>query len=324
MSSDRPVALAIHRAWFLKPLEKLQMLNVVADEQSFRSLSLSDVEIAVGRTLRTRQWDPTRLYAQAELDARLLRSRGIQVAWLDDPAYPALLREIYDPPFALFHRGEFPPDWSAAVAVVGTRRPTGRALERAYELGADLARAGAVVVSGLARGIDAAAHRGAVDRGGVSVAVLGNGIDAVFPRSSLPVARELLARGGCIAGEYPPGVPPAPYHFPARNRIISGLCPVTVVVQAPARSGALITADFALEQGRDLCVHADGVHGPAGVGTAALVEDGAPSIRSAADLLTAEPGRAAPSPRTPRTPVEAGKILARQLEMDLTAGHHDE
>jgi DNA processing protein len=323
MSSDRTVALAIHRAWFLKPQEKLRMLSVVADEQAFRDLSVSDVEITVGRRLRIKRWDPTRLYAQAELDARLLRSRGIQVAWLDDPTYPALLREIYDPPFALFHRGDFPADWGAAVAVVGTRRPTGRALQRAYELGADLARAGAIVVSGLARGIDAAAHRGAVDRGGVSVAVLGNGIDAVFPRSSLPVARELVARGGCIAGEYPPGVPPAPYNFPARNRIISGLCPTTVVVQAPERSGALITADFALEQGRDLYVHADGLYGAVGAGTAALMEDGAPAIQAAADLLTAQPGRPVPAPQKARTPAEAGETLARQLEMDLTAGESD-
>ncbi len=131
-------------------------------------------------------------------------------------------------------------------------------------------------MSGLARGIDREAHEGCVEAGGRSVAVLGNGIDLVYPASSRPTAMALLARGGAILSEYPPGVPPLQYHFPARNRIISGLCRAVVVVQAPERSGALITAEYALDQGRDLWVHAAGLQGSAGAGTRRLADSGAP------------------------------------------------
>jgi predicted Rossmann fold nucleotide-binding protein DprA/Smf involved in DNA uptake len=140
-------------------------------------------------------------------------------------------------------------------------------------------------VSGLARGIDAEAHRGCLAEGGRTAGVLGNGVDQVFPGSSAPLGRRILAGGGCILSEYPPGEPPRPFHFPGRNRIISGLSRAVVVVQAPEGSGALITADYALEQGRELMVHADGLEGPAGAGTRALAAEGAQAVRGAAEVL---------------------------------------
>jgi DNA processing protein len=152
-------------------------------------------------------------------------------------------------------------------------------------LGGDLAREGIGVASGLARGIDREAHEGCVAAGGYSIAVLGNGIDLLYPSSSAPLARALLKGGGVVVSEYPPGTPPLRFHFPARNRIISGLSRSVVVVQAPARSGALITAEYALEQGRDMYVHSAGLAGSAGDGTRRLAESGAPVIGSCEDIM---------------------------------------
>ncbi len=154
------------------------------------------------------------------------------------------------------------------------------------------------MVSGLARGIDRESHEGCEEAGCASVAVLGNGIDLVYPSSSRAAAMALLARGGAIVSEYPPGVPPLKWHFPARNRIISGLCRGVVVVQAPARSGALFTAEYALDQGRDLWVHAAGMAGTAGDGTRELARSGARVIRDATEIL--DEWKIAPRARAPR------------------------
>jgi DNA processing protein len=166
--------------------------------------------------------------------------------------YPPLLSELHDPPARLFLRGGLP-DLLArpAVAIVGARSCSSYGAQVAQELARDLATAGVVVVSGLARGIDGEAHRGALAGGGVTVAVLGCGIDRDYPRSHAELARR-IAEDGLVVSEYPPGVEPAPWRFPARNRIIAGLAHATVVVEARERSGALITADFALELGRDV------------------------------------------------------------------------
>ena len=195
------------------------------------------------------------------------------------------MREIYDPPLLLYHRGRLP-EWSTPlVAIVGTRHPTGRARESSFALAFELAGLGLTTVSGLARGIDAEAHRGSSEAGGRSVAVLGNGVDILFPGSSARVGRKMLASGGAILSEYPPGDPPLARNFPARNRIISGLARTTVVVQAPERSGALITAEYALEQGRELVVHRVGTIGERGAGSRGLAEQGAPVIDRATDIL---------------------------------------
>jgi DNA processing protein len=162
--------------------------------------------------------------------------------------------------------------------------PDERSKQAAFELGRDLADAGAVVVSGLARGIDGQAHRGALETG-LTVAVLGHGIDSVSPPGHIGLARRLLARGGALVSEYGPGEPAFGYRFVERNRIISGLARTVVVVQAPARSGALATADFGLDQGRDVVVHLAGLDGERGAGTRNLARQGAPVITGAEDVL---------------------------------------
>ena len=215
---------------------------------------------------------------------RLLADRGFR--FVDRRGLPPLLASIHDPPPGLFLRGDAPPELLAepAVAVVGARAcsPYGSAVARM--LGRELAAVGLVVVSGLARGVDGEAHRGALEAGGRTVAVLGCGIDRDYPA----VHRELagrIAEAGLVVSEYAPGVEPAPWRFPARNRIVAGLCSATVVVEARERSGALITADLALEEGREVFACPGEITSSLSAGTNALLRLGATPLTRAADVL---------------------------------------
>jgi DNA processing protein len=200
--------------------------------------------------------------------------------------YPPLLAAIFDPPEKLWYLGVLPDPEKPAVAVVGTRRPSPAGRAQAYALGKGFAKAGITVVSGLALGIDAMAHRGCLDGGGVTVAVLGSGLDTIYPVSNRELARRILLSGGALLSEYPPGTKPHKWNFPRRNRIISGMCRGTVIVEAPEKSGALHTASFALEQGRDLWAGKAGVLSAKGAGTKKLSEDGCGVISAAAEILS--------------------------------------
>ena len=204
---------------------------------------------------------------------------------LQDAGYPNRLRNIYDPPCLLYVRGRLPAfDDEASIAVVGTRDCTPYGVSCAEKLGYGLAAGGAVVVSGLARGVDSAALRGALRAGGTVTAVLGNGLDVVYPPENQYLYEDVAAAGALIS-EYPPGTPPEAKHFPVRNRIMSGLCLGTLVVEAPARSGALITAGTALEQGRDVFAVPGPIDAPASVGCNRLIRDGAGLVSDAWDIL---------------------------------------
>ena len=211
---------------------------------------------------------------------------GIKRIDKDSPLYPPLLREIYDPPLYLFYRGSLPDPEKSAVALVGTRHPSAAASAQALALGRGFARAGITVISGLALGIDALAHRGALEAGGCTVAVLGSSVDEIFPASNRGLAGRMLKAGGSIVSEYDLGTTPKKWFYPQRNRIISGMARATVIVEAPEHSGALITGKFALEQGRDLFVASAGVDSPIGQGTKALAKEGCPVISCAADVLS--------------------------------------
>jgi len=236
-----------------------------------------------------------------------------------DPAFPPLLAAIHDPPPQLFLRGSADPAILSepAVAVVGARAcsPYGRRVARS--LARELAAAGLVVVSGMARGIDGEAHRGALESSGRTVAVLGCGIDRDYPAAHAELARR-IAENGLVVSEYEPGVEPAPWRFPARNRIIAGLCSSTLVVEARERSGALITADFALEEGRDVLAVPGEITSSLSAGTNALIKLGAAPVAAASDVLELyELGPARP-PLIAIGP-EAESLLARLRESALTA-----
>ncbi len=205
------------------------------------------------------------------------------IAW-GDPAYPPLLGAISDAPFVLWLKGRFACFAKPAVAIVGSRAATPYGLEAASRLGGDLAAAGVLVVSGLARGIDSAAHRAALAAGGETVAVLGSGVDVIYPPEHLRLAGE-IARQGAVISEFPPGTLPISFHFPARNRIISGLSQAVVVVEAAERSGSLITASLALEQGREVMAVPGSVLSGRHRGCHALIRDGAAVVETAEDVL---------------------------------------
>ncbi len=208
------------------------------------------------------------------------------IAFCSRPQLPPLLRAIHDPPAGLFLRGGSGPEILSrpAVAIVGARASSGYGASIARSLGRELAAAGLVVVSGLARGIDAEAHRGALEAGGTTIAVLGCGIDRDYPAAHAELARR-VADSGLIVSEYAPGVEPAPWRFPARNRIVAGLCAATVVVEARERSGALITADLALEEGREVFAVPGEITSALSAGTNALLKMGCAPLTGASDVL---------------------------------------
>jgi DNA processing protein len=192
-------------------------------------------------------------HAEAERELERVRALGADVLILDDGAYPALLREIADPPVTLYVRGAWAECLDApCVAIVGSRRCSTYGQNVASMLARDLATRGVTVISGLARGIDAAAHRGALEACGRTVGVLGTGVDEVYPRDHKKLAEEILERGGALVSQFPLGTPPIPENFPYRNRIISGLSLGVVLVEAAENSGSLITARLAMEQNREV------------------------------------------------------------------------
>ncbi len=258
--------------------------------------------------------------ARRELDS--FEARGIAMLLPEDPAYPPLLREIPDPPAALFMRGQLGAH-GPRVALVGTRAASAYGLRTARRLAAELAERGVTVVSGLAIGIDAAAHAGALEAG-VTLAVLGSGVDQVHPACNRRLARQIVDGGGGLLSEYPPATPPAPGQFPARNRIVSGMCHATVVVEAPLRSGALITADLALEQGREVMAVPGGIDQVQSAGALALLSQGAKLVTGVEDILAEIPA-AAPRPPRPRMPRDLPPEEARVLEaLGETPRHADQ
>jgi DNA processing protein len=236
--------------------------------------------------------------------------RAVRRLWRRD--LPELLRQIHDPPQALFLRGAAEVEVLAqpAVAIVGARACSPYGAQVARMLGRELASAGLVVVSGLARGVDGEAHRGVLDAGGVTVAVLGCGIDRDYPAAHAALAQRICERG-LVVSEYEPGVEPAPWRFPARNRIIAGLAAATVIVEARERSGALITADFALEDGREVFAVPGEITGTLSTGTNRLLRQGATPLTSTEDVLELFGLAASQRPRPSTLGVDATAALAR-------------
>lgn len=218
--------------------------------------------------------------------ARLWLSGGTDRHWLtlDHPAFPALLLQTADPPLLLYLQGDLACLAGPAVAVVGSRHPSAQGSDNAHTFAADLARAGWVVVSGLALGIDAAAHEGALAAGGRTLAVVGTGLDITYPPRHRALALRIAAQGALLS-EYAPGTPPLREHFPQRNRLIAGLTRGTLVVEAALRSGSLITARLANEAGREVWAVPGSIHALQARGCHALIKQGATLVEAAQDVL---------------------------------------
>ena len=215
-----------------------------------------------------------------------ITSQGIKILTWDDELYPPRLKEIEQPPPVLYARGEILPEDHFAVAIVGTRKVTSYGRQVTEELSAFLAANGVTVVSGLARGVDAVAHSAAIKAGGRTVAVLGSGVDRIYPPENRAIAEQIISRGALVS-DYPVGTAPESTNFPPRNRIISGLSLAVVVIEAGETSGALITAEFAAEQGREVFAVPGSILAPQSKGTNKLIQNGALPLLTPQDLLQA-------------------------------------
>lgn len=228
------------------------------------------------------------LTAREKVDPETVMDRiagaGAEIATVLDDEYPRILREIPGPPPVLYFRGTLPEQDEPTVAVVGTRRATSYGRDVTSRIASDLAAAGVCIVSGLAKGIDGHAHRAALEAGGRTIAVLASGVDSIYPPEHRQLA-DRIVESGSLVSDYPPGTRPEASNFPARNRIISGLSLATVVIEAPLRSGALITVGFAADQGRDVYAVPGSILSGASEGTNRLLRQGAIPLTSAADLL---------------------------------------
>lgn len=313
-ASRRRLLGALVRTWLARPLPEVDDLPPRVSGEPLttwacRTALEPDPESEAARLLRQA--------SQVLADAARLSQTAVP---LGADAYPRLLAEIPDPPPVLWVQGD--PDalrWPRLVAIVGARAATAAGCALAEALAGGLAAAGVVVVSGLARGIDSAAHRAALEAGGASVGVLGSSLDRVYPPEHVPLAQALAAQGAVVS-EHVPGTPPLPFHFPWRNRIISGLSSGVVVVEASEKSGSLITAMTAAEQGRDVMA----VPGPVGPGRHrgghALLRDGATLVECADDVLAAlgwqDPATAARGSARAGLPPDIARELGLEPRID--------
>ncbi|HEX8176274.1 MAG TPA: DNA-processing protein DprA [Pyrinomonadaceae bacterium] len=258
------------------------------------------------------------LFERAAEEVERVREMGADILLLDDGVYPALLREIFDPPITLYVKGE----WAfcleqPCVAIVGSRRSSTYGQNAAVMLARELAGRGVTIISGLARGIDAAAHKGALEAGGRTVAVMGTGLDAVYPRDHRKLAEEILEKGGALVSEFPLETPPAPQNFPYRNRVISGLSLGVLIVEAAENSGSLITARLALEQSREVFAVPGNITSRNSFGTNYLIKGaGAKLVQQWQDIASELPPETAARLLPPETKErEADGTLTRQLEL---------
>lgn len=255
--------LALSRMTFLSLKEKFILLNNIDSLYDLVILSIEDISKKIGRKSRA-YWNPSELIRMVKKDLYLIEKMNISFVLYNESNYPSLLKEISDPPFLLFYRGDIKVLENNCVSVVGTRKIVGPAAEECFDFSKDAALDGITVISGLAYGVDKKAHEGAIEAFfeandknlvGKTVAVLPSGIDEIVPSGHKRLVSKILSSGGCIISEYPPGEGAKPYRFVQRNRIIAGLSLNTVIIQAPPGSGAMLTAEFAVDYNREVMVH---------------------------------------------------------------------
>lgn len=259
--------------------ERFKSIEAVFEADFFDLMSVTGLRREIAQKIVNRHF----VAAAAEQIEKAKRSNA-GILTFQDPAYPALLREVHNPPMVLWTKGRPIPPNKTLVALVGSRNPTLYGLRAAEKIAGGIAKRGAGVVSGLARGIDAAVHKGCLDQNGFTVGVLGTGIDVVYPKSNKSLYERILETGTIIS-EFPMGTAPEPRNFPIRNRIISGLCRGVAVIEAARKSGSLITAARALEQNREIFAVPGSIDSFKSAGTHWLIQQGAKLIQNADDIL---------------------------------------
>ncbi|MFC1823414.1 DNA-processing protein DprA [Thermodesulfobacteriota bacterium] len=277
--------LALHLIPGVGNIAIKNLLGSLGDPEKIFQASLADLTNVTGIRQETAQRIINREFSNDPVkELRRIEKFGARIITFADPQYPALLKEIYDPPVLLYAMGQdIPPD-AVFIAVVGSRHPTTYGVKAAEKIGEGLARRGLSVVSGMARGIDAAAHRGSLKGRGYTIAVWGTGIDTVYPESNRKLFEHII-QSGTVITECPMGTPPEPKNFPIRNRIISGLSRGIVVVEATKKSGSLITASLALDHGREVFAVPGSINSFKSIGCHFLIKEGAKLVENADDVM---------------------------------------
>ncbi len=254
-------------------------------ERAFNASALDLIEIGVRSDVANR-FLQERIHIDPIAEYERMIKEGVRAITRKDEDYPKLLNELYDPPGVIFVRGTLPSEDKKHIAVVGSRKATNYGFQSVEKIVEPLAKAGVVIVSGLAYGIDSLAHKKTLEAGGLTVAVLGSGIDndSIYPSQNRTLASQIVASGGAVISEFPVGTPPLPLHFPLRNRIIAGLCHGTLVIEAAIKSGSLITARSAMESGRTVYAVPGSIHSPLSEGPNNLIKMGATPVTSAEDI----------------------------------------
>jgi DNA processing protein len=261
---------------FEKLLEKFGTAESIWRAKEKDLLKL-DTNFARAIILSRKKINPEKLLAE-------ILKKGIKILTIKDKNYPKLLKEIFDPPFLIYLKGEIKSKDDFSLAIVGSRRPTNYGREVTESLTQALVYQGFTIVSGMARGIDSVAHKATLEAGGRTIAVLGSGVDVIYPPENKKLYEE-ISQNGAVISEFPLGTQPAPYNFPQRNRIIAGLSLGVLVTEAAEKSGALITAGFAGEFGREVFAVPGPIYSKLSVGTSALIKDGAKLVYKVEDLL---------------------------------------
>jgi len=283
MYSEKACLLCILKVQGLGPRNLKKLRNQFGTCRDIWEAPIEKVSAVVGAAL-AQGLKEVRQRCDPEQELSTCRSLGIEVMAEFEEGYPQALREIYSPPPLVFYRGDIKALEGTGVAVVGSRKATPYGKMVARRLGRDLAQAGMVVVSGMARGVDSESHWGCLEGGGLTMGILGNGIDVVYPRENRALYSR-VAEQGLLLSEYPPGTKPDPKHFPVRNRLISALSRGVVVVEAQEKSGAMITVGFALEQGKDVFAVPGPVTSQNSRGPHMLLQEGARLVNGVEDIL---------------------------------------
>jgi DNA processing protein len=266
------------------PRTFFKLLDTFGDPKKALDASHSAIKKVDGVSTAVAEAIARRCESELKDSLGLIEEHEVSVVTFADPAYPELLKNIHDPPPVLYVKGSIESVDRNAISIVGSRRATHYGKTVAGKLAGDLARMGITVVSGLAYGVDAAAHKGALEAGGRTIAVLGCGVDVVYPRANSKIYERIPASGAVIS-EFPMGCQPDAGQFPMRNRIVSGLSLGTLVVEAPRKSGALITARLAMEQNREVFAVPGNIYSPYGEGCHQLIKDGAKLVENVYDIM---------------------------------------
>ena len=324
-NTDLPYWLALSRFRKFGPVRMKKLIEAFDTMCDVFHASVPELVQAEIEPRIAKQFCSERSAVDLQKELALLKEHGVAVVTIKDPAYPPLLKEIYDPPAILFYRGTLPNPEHFHLAVIGSRKPSLYGKQVVKTLVEPLAQTQTVIVSGLAYGIDAIAHKTTIDVQGTTVAVLGCGVDqnTIYPTANRLLAKSIIDQGGAVLSEFPIGTPPLKQHFPFRNRIIAGMCKGTLVIEAAQKSGSLITARLSLESGRDVYAVPGPIHSPLSAGPNNLLKMGAIAVTQAKDILPHLYESQSPSNKTPYQPGSAEEATIYKL-LSIEPQHLDE